>query len=67
MEDHSYGNYEEAVKIKNPHISTWKSFNMTVGDLLEKYSMWLCKHGYMDTDWKDEEPKAIDEFLKTLK
>jgi hypothetical protein len=34
-------------------------------DLLEKYSLWLTKHGYMDTDWKDEEPFAIDEFLKS--
>ncbi len=33
--------------------------------LLEKYSIWLTKNGYMDTDWKDEKPYAIDEFLKT--
>lgn len=33
--------------------------------LLEKYSLWLTKNGYMDTDWKDEEPFAIDEFLKS--
>jgi len=32
-------------------------------ELLEEYSMWLTKHGYTDTDWKDEEPFAIDEFL----
>jgi len=32
--------------------------------LLERYSLWLTKKGYMDTDWKDEEPFAIDEFLK---
>ena len=35
-------------------------------ELLEKYSIWLTKHGYMDTDWKDEPPYAIDEFLKTI-
>lgn len=34
--------------------------------LLQEYSMWLTKNGYMDTDWKDEEPYAIDEFLKCL-
>lgn len=31
--------------------------------LLEKYSIWLTKNGYMDTDWKDEEPYAIDQFI----
>lgn len=36
-------------------------------DLLEKYSLWLEKHGYLDTDWRSEPPFAIDEFLKTLK
>ena len=32
-------------------------------DLLEKYSLFLEKHGYMDIDWKTEPPFAIDEFL----
>ncbi len=32
--------------------------------LLEEYSKWLQQHGYIDTDWCCEEPKAIDEFLK---
>lgn len=36
-------------------------------DLLDEYSTWLTKNGYMDTDWKDEEPYAIDEFLKNYK
>ena len=36
-------------------------------NLLDKYSIWLCKNGYIDTDYKDEPPFAIDEFLKTLK
>lgn len=31
--------------------------------LLEKYSEFLEKHGYLDTDWKTEPPYAIDEFL----
>lgn len=33
-------------------------------ELLFEYSMWICKNGYMDTDWEDEKPYAIDEFLK---
>jgi len=34
-------------------------------ELLEKYSEFLTKNGYMDTDWQCEEPFAIDEFSKT--
>ena len=33
-------------------------------ELLEKYSKFLEEHGYTDTDWRAEEPFAIDEFLK---
>jgi hypothetical protein len=36
-------------------------------DVIYEYSIWLTKNGYMDTDWKDEEPFAIDEFMKTLR
>ena len=32
--------------------------------LLEKFGVFLEKQGYMDTDWRAEEPFAIDEFLK---
>ena len=32
--------------------------------LLEKFALFLEKEGYMDTDWRGEEPFAIDEFLK---
>lgn len=35
-------------------------------NLLNQYSLWLEEQGYMDTDWRTEEPFAIDEFLKTL-
>ncbi len=35
--------------------------------ILNSYSIWLTKNGYMDTDWKDEEPFAIDSFLKDQK
>jgi hypothetical protein len=34
-------------------------------ELLEKYTKFLQKHGYIDTDATSEEPYAIDEFLKT--
>lgn len=33
-------------------------------DLLEAYSLFLEKNGYMDVDWRSEEPFAIDEFLR---
>lgn len=36
-------------------------------ELLEKYSMFLEKNGYMDIDWRTEKPFAIDEFLKENK
>jgi hypothetical protein len=36
-------------------------------ELLEAYSKFLQKEGYLDTDWNTEPPYAIDEFLKTLK
>lgn len=32
--------------------------------LLESYSNWLTANGYLDTDWRDEKPLAIDEFFK---
>ena len=35
-------------------------------ELLEKYTEFLQKHGYIDTDATSEEPYAIDEFLKQL-
>lgn len=33
--------------------------------LLEDYSKFLEKEGYLDIDWRAEEPTAINEFLKT--
>ena len=33
-------------------------------ELLEAYSKWLEKQGYLDTDWNCEWPYAIDEFMK---
>lgn len=35
-----------------------------VMELLEAYSEFLEEHGYIDSDWWQEEPFAIDEFLK---
>lgn len=32
--------------------------------VLEMYSLFLERNGYMDVDWRTEEPYAIDEFLK---
>lgn len=32
--------------------------------ILTEYSEFLEKHGYMDSDWWCEEPKAIDRFLE---
>lgn len=33
-------------------------------ELLEAFGLFLEKNGYTDTDWRSEEPFAIDEFLK---
>jgi hypothetical protein len=33
-------------------------------ELLEAYSKFLEEEGYTDTDWRAEEPFAIDKFLK---
>jgi hypothetical protein len=32
-------------------------------ELLDAYSKFLEKHGYLDTDWRDEFPTAIDQFM----
>ena len=37
-----------------------------VPEILNQYSEWLSEHGYMDSDWYCEEPKAVDEFIKIL-
>ena len=34
---------------------------------LEAFALFLEENGYMDTDWRSEEPYAIDEYLKTIK
>lgn len=35
--------------------------------LLEGYSEYLEEHGFMDSDWREEEPFPIDEFLNSNK
>ncbi|MDH4129295.1 MAG: hypothetical protein OEV44_11100 [Spirochaetota bacterium] len=34
---------------------------------LDKYSYWLHKEGYLDTDYYCEEPKAVEEYLRVKK
>ena len=41
----------------------WKD-QSKVMDLLNEFCLWLEDQGYMDTDWRAEEPYAIDEFMK---
>lgn len=36
-------------------------------ELLDIYSRFLLKNGYIDTDYKDEEPFAIDTFMEEYK
>jgi hypothetical protein len=36
-------------------------------ELLVKYTEWLQKHSYIDTDATCEEPFAVDEFMKSIK
>ena len=33
-------------------------------ELLEEYSLFLEEHGYLDVDWRAEDPYSIDTFLK---
>ena len=34
-------------------------------ELLVSYSEWLEENSYMDSDWRDEIPYAIDSFLNS--
>jgi len=36
-------------------------------ELLTLYSERLEKHGYTDSDWRDEKPTAIDKFFRDCK
>lgn len=35
--------------------------------ILQEYSEFLEDNGYLDTDWRQEEPLAIDDFIEELK
>ena len=36
-------------------------------NLLQDYSEWLEERGYLDDDWRCEDPKAVEEYLKERK
>lgn len=55
------------VKIPAPGGSPVYANEMLLRASLEHFLEWLTEHGYTDTDWKDEEPKAIDEYVRKLK
>ena len=48
-------------------IKTWcvPKIRSFILETLEEYSMFLEQQGYTDTDWRAEQPYAIDEFLKS--
>lgn len=48
---------------KEPKRENLKQRNRDI-DLLESYSQFLEENGYLDADWRTEEPFTIDEFLK---
>lgn len=33
-------------------------------ELLLRYTLFLEKNGFLDTDWRDEPPSPIDEFMR---
>lgn len=69
MEEKNEYRYDEEGNLIHDHSITWdiklKESSDTI-KLLEAYSKWLEKQGYINYDWNDEHPFAIDEFLKTL-
>lgn len=49
------------------HPSNMNNYIITKSEkiaLLENYSTFLAANGYMDSDWREEPPYAIDEFMK---
>lgn len=53
--------------IKLPPKKTVQIFKVADTELLQQYSEFLEKNGYLDTDWREEKPTAIDRFLKQWK
>lgn len=52
---------------RNPEAQNQLSERNGDIELLEAYSKYLEKNGYMDTDWRTETPYTIDEFLNDKK
>jgi hypothetical protein len=50
-------------EIKHQFDKMFERHSETV--LLEAYTLFLEDQGYTDTDWRAEEPFAIDEFFKS--
>lgn len=44
----------------------WISVRSNKLELLNVYSEFLMNNGYMDTDWMDEPPFAIDRFMESI-
>jgi len=63
--DNHYIGVKDFWKRRQLMTSLLKSRNAKI-ELLEAYSIWLTKHGYLDTDWNQEPPYAIDEFMNTI-
>jgi len=40
---------------------------VSIHEVLDDYSRFLEKNGYMDCDWYSEEPTAIDRYLNNIK
>jgi len=47
-----------------PEVKTQLEDRNAQIELLEAYSKFLEESGYIDSDWWQEQPTAIDEFLK---
>lgn len=41
-----------------------KKAEFQIREILQKYSEWLEDRGYLDDDWRREEPKAIDWYFE---
>jgi hypothetical protein len=53
-------------KMRKQKLFNFEGFVISEFDLrtvLQAYSEYLFKFGYIDTDWFAEEPKAIDQYI----
>lgn len=53
-------------KLQEATSRAYRRAHIEHGELLDKYSNWLHRHGYIDADYYAEEPKAVDAFLTSL-